>query len=441
MTRTWDMYKEGSRRCHVQHPFLASQSQLQKVIAANHEALSIAGKPETISLALGDPALDGNLPPPPIFDTALKEAIASEKCNGYTSSIGLESTRAAVADYWTRDFAPSLKDSANPITANDVVLTSGTSDAITIMFGAIAGPGDRILLPEPYFPRFELTVGYYNIEPLYYRCDPEHDWEVDLPALRAQVEANTGKPIKTIVLNNPSNPCGSNFSRSHVEDIIKLCEELDLPIISDEIYAGITFTVPLEEGSEAPTASPPFTSVADIASDLPRFITAGLSKIFCVPGERVGWIMLIDPAKRAQRVMTGVRSLTARYLLPNHLVQVATTAMLPHVNQSCYDYANRILQRNSIDMYHALRKTGVLQPVVPAGGMFMSVLLKPELLKEEVQDGVRFAERLAAEENVLVFPGEPFRMPAALRLTISRPPEVIEEALRRIIDFCERYKK
>ncbi|EPY30034.1 tyrosine aminotransferase [Strigomonas culicis] len=115
--------------------------------------------------------------------------------------------------------------------------------------------------------------------------------------------------------------------------------------------------------------------------------------------------------------------------------------MLKGAGQDYYDRAVRVLQRNSIDMYHALRKTGVLQPVVPAGGMFMSVLLRPELLKEEVRDGERFAERLAAEENVLAFPGEPFRMPAALRLTISRPAEITAEAVQRICAFCERYKK
>ncbi|EPY38576.1 hypothetical protein AGDE_05353 [Angomonas deanei] len=69
----------------------------------------------------------------------------------------------------------------------------------------------------------------------------------------------------------------------------------------------------------------------------------------------------------------------------------------------------------------------------------MSVRLHIPDFKEEIQNGVDFAGLLAAEENVHVFPGDPFRMPNAFRLTISRPSDITEESTRRIVAFCKRH--
>ncbi|CAD2214551.1 Aminotransferase class I and II, putative [Angomonas deanei] len=363
----------------------------------------------------------------------MTEAVETTRCNGYTSSLGTPDARAAVAAYWTRWFAPS---EPTKLTAADVILASGCSDALSIVMGALVGSGDRILLSQPLFPQYTVLADYYGVEPVFYDCDPSKEWEVDLVGLQALLDKDQqeGRKIKAMLINNPSNPCGSNWSRSHVEAVVKLCEANGIPLVSDEIYAGMTFDI----HSPSPGASP-FTSVADIASTATRFIVSGASKRFGVPGDRLGWILQVDPTGRGAKVFKGCGTLTGRFLLPHTVLQRSIIQVLQETDESYYNHALGVLKKNAAHLYEELRAVKGLEPVVPAGGMFMSVRLHIPDFKEEIQNGVDFAGLLAAEENVHVFPGDPFRMPNAFRLTISRPSDITEESTRRIVAFCKRH--
>jgi tyrosine aminotransferase len=86
-----------------------------------------------------------------------------------------------------------------------------------------------------------------------------------------------------LVINNPSNPCGSNWSKEHVARVMGLAAELCLPVVADEVYGRIVF------GGAA------FTSAASVSSEAPVFSIGSLSKQFVAPGWRLGWIALHDP--------------------------------------------------------------------------------------------------------------------------------------------------
>lgn len=430
MRRAWDDIKP-SRRSQFPHPLLAFGAELAKISNENKAAHEAAGK-TLISLAVGDPALDGNIPPPEQLMEELTSHISSGKANGYSPSVGLPALRAAIAEYWVRWFAPVQ---SGRLSEKDVVLSCGCSDALSMVFGAIAGPGDRILIPEPFFAQYDMTAAYYNIQPIYYPCLAEQNWEVDLVALRSIIEADTEHKIKAVLVNNPSNPCGSNFSRAHTEAFVQLMEELGMPIISDEIYAGMTFDI------DEPSATVPFTSVADVDSHATRFIATGASKRFGIPGERIGWIIRVDPTGNGAEIFKGICNLSARYFLPMTPLQVALTTCLRETDETYFRQAKQLLCRNAAYLYDALLKTPGLKPMKPAGGMFMAVLLDKEDLDDATCNGVGFANLLALEENVHVFPGEPFHMKAAFRLTLSRPMDITTEAVARIQDFCRRHSR
>ncbi len=95
---------------------------------------------------------------------------------------------------------------------------------------------------------------------------------------------------RAILVNNPSNPCGSNFSKSHLEEIIRFAEEYKLPIISDEVYANMVF-----DGQK-------FFSLAALSCATPIICVGGLAKQFLVPGYRLGWILLYDKHNRLRNV-------------------------------------------------------------------------------------------------------------------------------------------
>jgi tyrosine aminotransferase len=429
MTRAWDNVKP-SDRSQFPHPLLAFGAKLAQVSAANKEKHAAEGK-TLISLAVGDPALDGNIPPPQQLTEQLDAVVRSGHANGYSLSHGSLNVRQAIAEYWARWFAPSLP--AGSITAKDVVISCGCSDGLSMVFGAIAAAGDRVLLPEPFFSQYEMTSNYYGIEPVYYPCLMEKNWEVDLDAVRRIVEADHEHKIRAILINNPSNPCGSNFSRAHTEAIVRLCEEVHLPIVADEIYAGMTYNI------DNPTEEVPFTSVADFVSSATRFVVAGASKRFGIPGERMGWIIRVDPTEAGSEVMKGILNLTSRYYIPMTPLQVALEQCLRDTDETYFCHAKQVLCENALFLYNAMSKIPGLSPMKPAGGMFMSVLLKKDELDETVCNGVDFANALVAEENVHVFPGEAFHMPCAIRLTLSRPLPIAEVAIGRIRAFCGRH--
>lgn len=469
MTRSWDDIKPSNRSLII-HPLLSFGAQLAKITDANLAPENKEGcKKPVLSLAVGDPAIDGNLPPPKNFMDSLAKHVESVKANGYTLSEGTSQARQAVADYWFRNFVSHPADNPNEantlISYTDVILTSGCSDAVNIAFGAIANPDEIILFPQPFFAQYEMSAKYYGIIPEFYDLVAEKNWEIDLPGLEALVkhirEAAPNRPIRGILLNNPSNPCGSNWSASHVRDIVHLCERLHLPILSDEIYAGMVFNIHEEDNSNHPIVAK-FTSAADIKdSNCPRFVLAGASKRFSVPGERFGWIIRLDESNYARylgtagssnktaesvttkAVMVGMKRLCARYLIPMTALQAAMVDCLNNESPEEAAYFERtrcLLRDNAKYLFEELGKVDALTPIEPQGSMFMSVLINPEKLEPSVRGDVAFCNGLAREENVHMFPGEPFRMPSAVRLVLSRPMELNKDVVERLRGFCERHR-
>ncbi len=110
-----------------------------------------------------------------------------------------------------------------------------------------------------------------------------------------QIDDNT----KAILINNPSNPCGSNYSKEHLIEITKIAKKYNLPIIADEIYGRCVF-----KGE--------FIPIHTLDKDIPVLSVGGLAKEFIVPGWRVGWIVLHDRTqnKRLSEVRNGLKSLT-----------------------------------------------------------------------------------------------------------------------------------
>ena len=177
----------------------------------------------------------------------LCKVITSSQFNGYPHSCGFAEARSAVAQHTS---VPSA-----PLGMEDVILTSGASGALEIAIQAIADEGDNILLPCPGFSLYATLCENKGIEKRYYRLDPARSWEVDLDSLRAAVTPRT----RAILINNPSNPCGSVYSLAHLQDIAAVARSLDLPVISDEIYYHMVFD-PLTN---------PFLPLASVCPDLP----------------------------------------------------------------------------------------------------------------------------------------------------------------------------
>lgn len=160
---------------------------------------------------------------------AVTEALLSGKYNGYGPAIGFAEVRKALAEHVTHPEAP--------VTAEDLILTSGCSHGIQMAIEVLTEPGTNILAPSPGFPLYGTLCEPLGVEQRHYNLLVEHNWEVDLDHMESLIDENT----RAIIVNNPSNPCGAVYSKEHLEAILKMAEKHKIPVIADEIYSGMVY--------------------------------------------------------------------------------------------------------------------------------------------------------------------------------------------------------
>ena len=145
---------------------------------------------------------------------------------------------------------------------------------------ALANPGDNILVPRPGFPLYKTLANGLGINTKEYNLLPLKGWECDLEHMEAMIDENT----KAILVNNPSNPCGSVFSQDHLLQILALADKYKVPIIADEIYEHFVFS----------GAGKKYVPMASLTTTVPVLSCGGLTKRYLVPGWRLGWITIHD---------------------------------------------------------------------------------------------------------------------------------------------------
>jgi alanine-synthesizing transaminase len=227
-------------------------SRTKKIKYAIRE-LEMGAKPGTIKLNIGDP-LAYDLKLPEIMAKALVEAI-NEGHSSYSDSQGIGELREKI----------SKKENVSP---ENVIITSGTSEAINFIFASILNRGDKVLLPTPCYPQYPSIVELWEGKPVFYGCD--ENWIPDVSEIKKK-----SKDIKALVMINPNNPTGAVYPKDIIEEICTICERNRILLISDEIYSDLTF----EEK---------FFPVKDISSS-ETIALNGISKCYLAPGWRIGW--------------------------------------------------------------------------------------------------------------------------------------------------------
>ncbi|NXC25277.1 ATTY aminotransferase, partial [Campylorhamphus procurvoides] len=372
-------------------------------------------KKAMISLSLGDPTVFGNLPTNDEVTRAVKEVLDSGQCNGYAPSVGYQSCREAVAAYYNCPGAP--------LQAQDVILTSGCSQAIELALAVLANPGQNILVPRPGFSLYKTLALSMGIEVKLYNLLPEKSWEIDLEHLESLVDEKTA----CLIVNNPSNPCGSVFSKSHLQEILAVASRQCVPILADEIYGDMVF------------ADCKYEPIASLSTNVPILSCGGLAKRWLVPGWRMGWILIHDRRDIfGNEIRDGLVRLSQRILGPCTLVQGALERILHRTPPEFYQNTLSILKSNADLCYAALSAIPGLQPVRPAGAMYLMVGIEMEHFPEFEND-VEFTERLISEQSVFCLPATCFEYPNFFRVVITVSEEMILEACSRIQEFCEMH--
>ena len=328
----------------------------------------------------------------------------------YTSNAGLKELREEICKYLKRRFELEY----DPI--HETLVTVGGSEAIDLAFRAMLNPGDEVLIPEPcyvsYVPCAELADGV----PVIINLKEENQFRLTRQEL---LDAITDK-TKILVLPFPNNPTGAVMERKDLEEIAQVVREKDIFVVSDEIYAELTFT-----GEN-------HVSIASLPGMKERTILiSGFSKSHAMTGWRLGYCC--GPAEIIHE-MTKIHQF-AIMCAPTNSQYAAVTALRDCDGEvakmrEAYNQRRRYLM-------HAFKEMG-LPCFEPFGAFYVFPCIKEFGMTSE-----EFASRLLEEERVAVVPGDAFGAcgEGYVRISYAYSLEALKRALDRLGDFVGRLRR
>ncbi|KAL4205103.1 hypothetical protein AMTRI_Chr01g135540 [Amborella trichopoda] len=373
-----------------------------------------------IHMGHGDPSSFPCFRTTPVAEDSLIDSIRSAKFNCYSPSNGMLPAREAVAKYLSADLPYELS-------ADDVFLSIGCAQAAEIMIAVLARPGANILLPRPTFPIYEGRALYNGIEVRFFDLLPDRGWEVDLNAVEALADTNTS----AIVIVNPINPCGNVFSYEHLSKVAETAKKLGILVISDEVYAHLTF------------GDRPFIPMGVFGSIAPVITLGSISKRWSVPGWRMGWLVLCDPSGilKKTNVVQCIKNYVEICCDPATITQGALPHIIEKTDKEFFSNIVNMLKLTAEICYNAVMKIPCIYcPTKPEASMFVMVKLDVSQL-HDISDDVDFCSKLAREESVILMPGIALAMPGWLRIAFAISPHLLEDGIKRIQSFCQRHSK
>jgi aspartate/methionine/tyrosine aminotransferase len=213
-------------------------------------------------LNIGDPVQYGFQPPQNVKEAMIK-AIRSDQ-NYYAQSEGLTELREAIAQ---KEKAKGLS-----VSADDILVTNGVSEALDMVMSSIVEEGDEVLLPGPYYPPYASYVRLHGGVPVEFAVDLKNSTP-DISDIKSKITKRT----VAICLISPNNPTGVVFSEKSLKQLVDIANEHDLYIICDEIYDQIVF-------------DEKFTGIGKVSGDSPVILLNGFSKVHLMSGWRIGYI-------------------------------------------------------------------------------------------------------------------------------------------------------
>ena len=384
-------------------------------VAAQASALEAQGA-KIIKLNIGNPAPFGFETPMPVLSQMQEKLSFSE---GYSESRGVYEAREAIAAYHRGKGIESVLP--------DYIYTgNGVSELINMSLQALLNDGDEVLIPSPDYPLWTASVTLSGGKPVHYICDEQSDWMPDLSDMRRKISRNT----KAIVVINPNNPTGANYTPEILEKIVDLAREFNLVLLSDEIYDRL-----LMDGEK-------HTSIATLCPDLLCVTYNGLSKSHLATGFRCGWIALSGPFELAKEYIDGLDMLASMRLCANVPAQSIIPIALQNLDatRSLYEPGGRIYeQREAIcDAVNAIEGLSVMRPRAA-----FYCFPKIDMRRYHIVDDERFAIDFLRAEHVLLVQGSGFNWPIPDHFRIVFLPEAaqLREAMTRLGRFLSTYQQ
>ncbi|ADN34784.1 aminotransferase class I and II [Methanolacinia petrolearia DSM 11571] len=324
---------------------------------------------DIISLGVGEPDYDT---PWNVREAAIRSIEQGQ--TAYTSNSGLPELRSLISRYlfdrFGTDYSPK----------NEIMITTGASEALDIAIRSVVNPGDEVLVAEPAYIAYTSGVMLSGGIPVHVPCLEKDGFRLTPDSLMEKITPKS----KVLLCNFPNNPSGGVMSRADYKAISDIIVDHDLLLISDEIYNELTY-----EGEPA--------SAASVEGLRERTITInGFSKAFSMTGWRVGYLCAPEEICSAALKIHQYVMLSA----PTG-AQYAAIEALKNSWDSCKAMVNEYHVRRNL-FVNSVNRAG-LPCHMPKGAFYAFPSVKDTGLSDEV-----FAERLLKEHHVAVVPGSVF---------------------------------
>ncbi len=345
----------------------------------------------------------------PDFDTpqCIKNAACRALENGhthYTHSLGMIELREAISEHYLKTYGVSVDP-------DQIVISSGTSPAMFVMFSALLEKGDQVIVSDPHYACYPNFIKFVQGEPVFVPVYEEDGFQYRPEAIEKKITRKT----KGIFINSPSNPTGNLLSKGRMEAIAALALKPDSPyIISDEIYHGLVY-----EGKEHSILE--FTEKA--------FVFNGFSKLYAMTGLRLGYMIapkhFIRPIQKLQQNF---------FISANAMVQVAGIAAFKQAGEDILRM-KRIYNERRQYMIRRLKDMGLGITVEPTGAFYVFANAK-----HISGDSYQLAFDILEKAHVGVAPGIDFGKNGEgyLRFSYATSMENIAQGMDRLENYFHK---
>jgi len=373
---------------------------------ANKKAAEIG--PENIyNFSIGNPSV----PVPQEFTDYMIEMLQTKNpvsLHGYSPSLGLDSTRAAVAASLNRRFGMNYE-------AKHIFMSSGAAGALAHGIRAVVKDGDEVITFAPYFPEYVPYVVGTGATLTIVPADIE-TFQINFDELEKAMNPN----VSAILVNSPNNPSGIVYSTETITRLAELLKKKqeeyghDIYLVSDEPYREIVFS-----GVDAPFISKFYDNTICCYS---------FSKSVSLPGERIGYVAVNPACKDAELIilMCGQISRFTGHNCPPSIIQLGVERILDMTSDLS------IYEKNKDILYRELTRIGY--HVVEPGGTFY---MFPRSLTPDANE---FCWRAAKELNLIIVPGDSFNCPGHFRISYCVTTDMVERSIPLFEKLYDMYK-
>ncbi|WP_087972064.1 aminotransferase [Oceanobacillus rekensis] len=359
-----------------------------------------ASMEDVISLGVGEPDFTTPWNIREFAIDALRDGHTS-----YTANAGLLELREEISKYLQRRFQVEYQPE------DQVIVTVGASQSLDLAFRTILNPGDEVLIIEPAFVSYTALVTMAGGVPIRVETSAENGFKVTPEQLEEVITDKT----KAILLCSPNNPTGTSLNKDELTAIAAVVEKHDLLVVSDEIYAELTY-------------DQEFTSFASIPGMYERTILInGFSKGFAMTGWRLGFI-----AAPQELISIMIKIYQFTTMCAPTMLQMGAIEALRNSSEQVEKMRQHYWRRRNF-IVQSLNEIG-LECHTPGGAFYVFPSIKKSGLTSE-----EFAQGLLEEEKVAVVPGNAFGASGEgyIRCSYATSIEQIEIAMNRIGRYME----